>query len=333
MKKIVAISYIISVLTVVIYSCSNNIFTRVVPIVSQSTNSTQTNNTQSISTPLITTEGITTTPLSTLSSKNAEALFITLLKTNGNCNLPCIWGLTPDINNIEDVKSFMLRFSNLNLSTGIKSEINFRSNEGSLYFTYRADDWDNFISLRYHGVNQIETLFLEGEGLEAPLLSNPSTLGRLMSNYSLSQILLKYGKPSEALIYVYPNELDRPYADWNPFVLLLIYSDKRFYVNYVLNKETKGVDYLGCPGKISDFSLAAWSANKYNSYLDVAREDPDRWGINDEISEFFVSIESATNFSLNEFYDKFKNPSEAGCITTPQNIWSNLKQSSPTPMP
>ena len=74
----------------------------------------------------------------------------------------------------------------------------------------------------------------------------------------------------------------------------------------------------GCPSK-ANISIGLWKPEKYLSINDLPEY------IRKNISSFslssYLQIDKATNMSLQDFYNAFKNDDGTLCLETPSNLW------------
>ena len=137
----------------------------------------------------------TLTPEPTLEPEKSLEFLTDLLQTNGACEFPCVWGITPGLSDVETVR-------HLGLILGKVSTENFEI----------ASHWEqkgsyiNFIIYK----RPLETTFSFehiGDPIDYLLLSALERLGQqndllkyVLGYYQLSNVLTFYGKPFEVFI-------------------------------------------------------------------------------------------------------------------------------------
>ena len=133
------------------------------------------------------------------------------------------------------------------------------------------------------------------------------------------QILTNYGQPAQVLVGTFLQESDRSDVKWSPFSLVLLYPERRIFVEYVSQGETRDNFFVGCPS-ISDIHLAVWSIQSNYSLEDVVK-----MGGGSEIQMLAIKpLEEVTSMTIAEFYQKFKDPENTECLKTPVHLWSKL---------
>jgi len=249
-----------------------------------------------------------------LPAAEAEKTILDLLQTNGNCKLPCWWGLTPGKTSAQDVKAFLERFRNT-------SYISFSDEKGG-YIDLHALSNDLIVRpvLDYHINTNDDTL--EMLSVQLNIERNLSEGGfeiaygdplnaQLLRLYTLPQILSTYGKPGEALIWG-----NRGMMQFN---LLLVYPESGILVNYIAPLERVSEQYSECPSKAYP-TFYFWPPEHKYSPAEVASLQQGE-GIGQEWLANYLPIEEATSLTLEEFYTIFQDARNTACIETPVNLW------------
>jgi hypothetical protein len=151
----------------------------------------------------------------------------------------------------------------------------------------------------------------------SPLYGDAS-FNKAFEYYSLPQILSNYGMPSQVLLAPFPDDPIRTDVKWQPFSLVLLYPEKGIFVEYVSPRGTISNDFVGCPSK-AHISLAVWSPESDMSLEYVIQKAGSE--INELNMDYFKPVEEATSMTLNEFYQKFKDPNNTACLETPMDFW------------
>jgi len=175
----------------------------------------------------------------------------------------------------------------------------------------------NLLGLRGHAMQE------RGKDLDwlspdvSPLYGD-TLFNQTFEYYLLPQMLSVYGKPSQVLLAPKPDDPDPQDIEWYPFSVVLFYPDRGIFVEYVSPRETKESSYLGCPAK-AEISLAVWDPKTGLSLKNIIQYAGVE--INEFNLDYFKPIEEATSMSLDEFYQKFKDSANTGCLETPKEIW------------
>lgn len=229
------------------------------------------------------------TPQPTLRIEEAQKFVVDLVATNGNCQLPCWWGITPGESTWEETNHFLAAFAT-----------NIRVLQENLYgvtYDYLPDN----IS----------------EGKVGATISVESGIVQTISTdvfYPLDQILREYGQPDEVRIFVDAQSIDA----LAPFVLALYYEQLGFLATFRGTAE-KGSTSQICPTSIGE-NQTVWFL--WSPQLEISFEKAGRRAL------LFVSpadrpfrvLEEATNISVQEFYETYRNPGAASVCFQ----WSDL---------
>lgn len=273
-----------------------------------------------------------TTP-PTLTADEAKALVFDLLRNNGDCAFPCLWGLTPGQTDIATLNEFLARFGDL-VSPNVYVNNSIFEKSGLLALIYRENNVHivmNFFFFNNIEKNNMDLLGLYGYSMLergkdfdwlspdiSPLYGDYS-FNQAFKYYSLQQILSNYGPPTQVLLAPFPDDPIRTDITWHPFSLVLYYPDRGIFLEYVSPRETVDSDYVGCPSK-AHIKLAVWSPESHLPLKYITQKAGSE--INELNMDYFKSVEEATSLSLEEFYQKFKDPENRDCLETPIKLWS-----------
>jgi hypothetical protein len=271
-----------------------------------------------------------------LDFSQTKQLIMDLLQTNGECSLPCIWGI-PIGEQRNVVEGF---FSNLYQGVGITrfdSSRTYIGNDplaydGVGYSIHFREDQTNFrfvIDTRYDQAGEVISISLisnayvytevPGDAALTHLAINNETYQEITHHYSLTSILDRYGPPTQILFRATTYYLDVDPATF-PMILVLYYEDMGFMVEYVFPRETIGINYTGCPGN-GFFSIAS-VANDGDPLEDLVNVINNDWGsINILGLALYPTLEEATGESIQEFYNRFISGDENECISSPITYW------------
>jgi hypothetical protein len=265
------------------------------------------------------------TKLPTLSPDDAALRILELIKDNGGCKLPCIWGVNPLSSTLQSVISFTEQFEN-----GSKPGEYDISNSGdvtAIFWKGNLRAYTNFGPSARKGNLAYLNLYAEftqeqGEGVNLnikPVFGNPY-FSQLFGNLFLPKILSEYGTPSQVMILPFYDDPDAP-KDFNSlFSLVLVYQEKGFLIEYLFPKEKGTSDYIGCPSKAAYLSLITWAPKNQPTLEDAVRGNSGL-GINSHNLAQFKSLEEATTMTSDSFIHTFSKEKSRDCIETPQNLW------------
>lgn len=267
----------------------------------------------------------TLTPLSKLTPDESINLLFELLKNNGQCLLPCLLGLKPEISSLE-MRNFFNQFASV--ETDEISIDRVRADSGKFnavgFFVHYDNIYLNLGISSYEEQGQVKRLTLDSsiykdnsnERLVNAIPWDPK-YAEIMSYYLLPQILINHGEPSEIIMLTYRNDRQRPDVTSYPFFLVLLYPNQGFYVKYEMERVTSSAYFLGCPSK-SFVDVVVWPPNEDEIYERIVIPT-----INGEYFSDYKSLGDATSMTIDEFYQRFSNPESQNCIETPIETWPN----------
>lgn len=252
-------------------------------------------------------------------AETSQGVFSRLLTTNGNCNLPCLWGITPGKSNPDDAISILEPLVPISNSSHLNKkeiiDINPVYIEGDLgiyinlsIFSDLSNNKINKIIFRTQALRKIDDGDYE-------VVFGTDLYNRLLRTYSLSQILSMRGTPTEIMIRTY-SEL--PTQTWGPFDILLFYPENGVLIHYITPLSPNNSIIVGCPGKanVELFLVPPGNAKVSNDLLSLvsAPQSPE------EVFSGYKSIEEVTSISIDEFVEKFQQTSDE-CIETNASYW------------
>lgn len=253
------------------------------------------------------------TPLATLTYDDAKGRVIELIKTNGNCEFPCLWNITPGktspiiaANELGALQPFSRRmvFSS-SLSLG---EAGFSFTNGN--YEYRASvsyvatsERSNVEIIEFNAGSYLDIIDTN-TGMKTPQqVYNLPDFGSQFTYYEISNILKTYGEPESVLLFV------TAYSESNgTFEVLLIYPNKGFSVRYITDITASGGEYLGC------FGNAHIEAEMYPAGDSVLFFQLLQPSMKTRLRNY-KPIEDVTSLSLDAFYRSFQQNSN-NCIST-----------------
>ncbi len=234
----------------------------------------------------------------TMSSEEAGVLVLELLTTNGGCQLPCWWGLTPGETEWQTAEEFLTPFTTL-IEQGDERTFN-EGGQSIIETSYR-------VHYRVPGKDEEgQTEFIVRNGIISSISVN--AVGTDLS-YQLHQILSEYGKPTE--IFMDFVLVSGP----NIFTLGLHYSDSDMFVIYsgrVEYLETDVPDFytLVCPQNIGP-SLELWSPD-----VELTERDIQKFMDDDTLKPLWEFV-LYPEMGIESFYWTFIDPDATDCIRVP----------------
>jgi len=274
-------------------------------------------------------QSATYTSQPTLSPEEAKPYVISLIKTNGNCTLPCIWGIDPYSSTLPTFLNFLSRFEEMNEDNDIHIWIRKDGKSGLLIPILYERNLRHYFLFAYHlnddGVKKlildlssdyIKNAETEMEFVEA--FGEPKFID-LINYYSLPNILNAFGLPSDVLIAPFPADPDWPHQ-WQPFSIVLIYKEKGFLVEYIMPKKRMGSNYIGCPSKIHEVKVISWATSD-NLSLEQIAVDVGGSGFGYQTADYFKPLSEVSSMKNVEFFQKFQDNHQSHCVDTNVKLW------------
>jgi len=245
----------------------------------------------------------THSPFPTLSQAERDDFFATILTGNLQCSLPCWWDAVPGVTLWSSIEPFI---------QSLDARI---IRHGTATMPPPLVGYEVYVDLLEleDSVQQIGIFYTVNNGL---IENIELQLGNL-NGYSLFQILSMYSKPAEIQI----STLSEPREGDLPFRLQLYYPDNGFVVEYYSNATMNGQNVIGC------FREDSQNDHPYVFIWDPEISIPfslavEMAGTLDE-GQTYLTVERATNLSIDEFYTFFLEPSNEPCIETSSELWLN----------
>lgn len=245
---------------------------------------------------------------------DAEARLLELLANNGDCRLPCLWGIMPGTSSYQEAQAIIAPLSSISDFPGF-------SPEGGGGFPLL---WEDDLLLRtqagFLAENGIVTHLGFGarqmQAVTAPNgepgymnLFDSQAFGERLEYYSLSHVLSELGMPTSVLIATDGG----PPGGW--FDLLLLYPDQGVLANYTTERHLVGSDVRGCPANahIEMDLFAPGNAEYFNSQVPKVG-----WDV--KLKNWYKPLESVTSMTTSQFYETFRESANQ-CIDTPRDLW------------
>lgn len=266
----------------------------------------------------------TPSALSTLSVEAAINRLLDLLANNGDCHLPCLWGITPGKSTFQEAQAILSPLSSIRNDYSAKTK--FSLDGGSVNPIYAEGDLMLSIKARYishsQTINHLLFYAREYQLAKAPngelgLFSvfDSETFGKRLDYYSLSHVLSEQGIPDAVMI----STLGEPtYEGGGGFEIVLLYPEKGIWVKYTTQRyySSDTGTIKGCPAN-AHIEMELFPSGKADSFFTSLKQNPD-WVAQQK--NWFQPLEKTTNMTLEQFYETFRHPTD-NCIETPVNLW------------
>jgi hypothetical protein len=272
------------------------------------------------------TPAFTPTTVPTLPAEDARKRLLELLANNGDCRLPCLWGITPGKSNNQEARTILIPLSSIAIPemtsfeplngilggtiTSIYVEDELRLNARTGYDVYGDDDIINSVDFRVleDGLYKKDKY---GNQIKTPIFDS-TTFGKRIEYYSLSHVLSEQGIPDSVMIYI-------PRVEGYPIVAgileaALLYPDQGIWIKYTMSMVNNGNIIKGCPAN-AHIEMQLYPSGNPESFFSLLEETD--WG---RTKTGYKPLEEATSMSVEKFYETFRNPTDK-CIETPTNLW------------
>jgi hypothetical protein len=258
----------------------------------------------------------TSTVIPTLPVEAARSRLLYLLDNNGNCYLPCLWGIIPGESTFQDARKILEPLASISDFT------NFSSGLGAIDPIYTTSDLMIYTTIRFitfPSSNIVSLISFDGRalreinggiGVEDVFFSN--AFGEKLKYFMLPNILSEYGKPTAVLLSTLSEFPPANYGQGH-FKILLIYPNDGILIHYTTEMRVVGNNVLGCPlnAHVDLELLPSGDSNSFFSNLSSSWQNK---------IQGYLSIEITTLMTIDSFYETFRNSPEA-CIETPANLW------------
>jgi hypothetical protein len=248
----------------------------------------------------------------TLQHDAAQAKLLELLFNNGNCRLPCFWGIYPGITGPDAAIQVLYPLSSISGLTSLDNE------SGTIHPIYKIEE----LIYRFHISYEVEKgkikllhLYAYAENEKSDeFIFDSDYFGNLIAYYSLSGVMDRYGRPSSILLKTQLSSITGNI--YQMFDILLIYPAQGIIVNYTTKSHISGKDIIACLEN-SHINLALLPSKNEAGVDEYLSQ---RWY--DELPSY-KPLEEVTGLSNDDFYIIFK-ASPTQCIKTQVDLWPTI---------
>lgn len=264
------------------------------------------------------TPSATPTAIPTLSPESALTRTLELLATNGGCQLPCLWGITPGQTSAQLAWDYFFPLSSISEDTefwrGLGTIAPVYDVEDGFEFKFRVSfvENNNIANSIYFTARALKVID-EGENRGAEAVYTSTLFGSQLQYYMLANILNENGAPESVLLSTLAEFPSYRYGQGH-FQIILLYPGQGIFVHYTTEMQVVGENVIGCPANAHVELMLFPSGNK-DEFINLLA--PSGWV---ELMKSFEPIEAVTSMSIEEFYQMFRSQPEA-CIQTPSTYW------------
>jgi hypothetical protein len=248
----------------------------------------------------------------TLSADAAQELLISRLRDNGDCQLPCWWGITPGQTDLPRAFSILRLFSSIALHETDESD---DSDDG--YFMWRLPQGDFLVDVTVgydrRGTDEVQELNVsvvmrsyDPQQLGYFVLEDPQLYFRYVPSLALSNVLRTYGPPQSVSLFG-DRGMDR-------VTLSLLYPSLGIHVEYVAGQRLQGDNFVMCPDKAYP-SLNLWNTTH------AATDRRVMLLITEWEAAWHKPLPEAASLSVDDFVRLFSDGQNTTCLKTPIHLW------------
>jgi hypothetical protein len=269
------------------------------------------------------TQLLTPIAVPSLSVEDARKRLLGLLATNGDCRLPCLWGITPGKSDYQKARNILMPLSSVAetahfASTSPVDDVSPLYVEGDLHLNTRVAylyDSNGIVSrLTFRAFEEKVTTDSNGNWISKTPIYDSPTFKKRVEYYSLSHLLSEQGIPASVMI-----STESPSQTYTGIIgvdIVLLYPDQGIWAKYTtsMDESIVGSSIRSCPAN-AHIELNLYPPGDSDSFTSLLEET--EWGVT---KNGYKPLEEATSMSVEEFYQIFRNPTDK-CIETPTNLW------------
>lgn len=286
----------LALLAILIAGCSESTETIVVPSSTQP-GATITPPTTAIASPAAATSPLVPAapPASPLTTEQRQAFVLNMLTSNGGCELPCWWGITPGEATLPVLRDvFHGAFKN-----------GFPRQDGTVLYEVNFD-LPNSAGQRDYYIN-LE--FVEQKGIiqaievssQINAMTRPGNFARDWQHYSIDRVINRYGVPSRVQLQLIPPLEPQSLP---AYALTLVYEENGFWIKY------------HGPATLSDSIIRVCPVFTEINYITMHLQSPElkQPVFRPDLDGYDRSLEEAVGMSLKAFYENFKDAGNPTCL-------------------
>ena len=234
-------------------------------------------------------------PIPTLTANERQTLARQMLETNGGCELPCWWGITPSKTDWQSVLKQCKNYGGCDLDIPESAQV------PDYAIRQRFDQLDG----------KVRSILVTSE---VPGQRLSGSFSKDWQRYALDQVLTRYGKPSQVFVELSNYCADSPCAP-SGYGLYVVYDDLGILFRY-LGPAERSDPIQACPvfAKISYLQLVLQSPQDTRTLMQTSAIDPDQ-------IKWIRPLTEVAEMTIEDFYRIFKEPDSKECITSPAKFW------------
>jgi hypothetical protein len=247
-------------------------------------------------------------PTFTIDERNTRLL--ELLETNGDCTLPCIWGIMPG--ETEENEAFQILYP-------LGNPGNLRSRGGGVIYSFEYQDYQHGITipLGIWVVNGIVDMVQE----QLVVYADSPLLDQMWERFALRSLLTVNGTPSRVGVILTTTEYY--WLDATIFTMWLFYDDDGILIIYYDIATRVDTDYRICPNQPHFERPAPLQFSFWTQSPDNERTLEDAYATYTNTSGIpnYLSSQEAVGLEPDELFDLIISGEPGACFETPRDIW------------
>jgi len=262
-------------------------------------------------------------PVPALPLEAARKRLLDLLITNGDCRLPCVWGIMPGGSTYQQAQSILQPLSGI--SNAFELGASFDGTGGYVFPSYAQGDEYlktevDYLSAGSGTISRIHFQVLQeqvttdenGNWLTKRPIFNDPDFAKRAEYYSLRRVLAEQGMPASVMIEASGRSADPVVA--GGIDIALLYPERGIWANYTMPMYNLGQVKTGCPA-VAHVEMELFPPGNPDSFF--AQLERTDWGVT---KDGYEPLEEVTTMSVEQFYEAFRSSVEE-CLETPANIW------------
>lgn len=252
--------------------------------------------------------------------EDARTKLLELLANNGNCRLPCLWGIMPGKSTYREAQSIIILLGSLSKHIHLSpspDQVSPLYTEGDLVLhtniAYLYPDNGIISRIAFYAQQEKEEIEPPSGAPSVIPIFNSTTFGKRVEYYSLAHVLSEQGMPDSVMIGTFdPSTFPAGAAT---FYVVLFYPNQGIWLKYTTSAHLTGNIVSGCLEN-AHIEMNLYPSGNPDSFFALLLEETN-WPIE---KDWYKPIEEATSMSLKQFYETFRQHTNK-CIETPAKLW------------
>jgi hypothetical protein len=250
---------------------------------------------------------LTPLPFPTLEPDAMHAFVVEMLQTNGGCELPCWWGITPGVTRWDDMIQFFGE-RNIHVWENGLLALNYQTGTGGRMY-------DNIVDVTFQREgNLVQGVIVQSNSSYAPFYDEFVTLWH---RYALQPLLSRHGVPSQVHLNLTVGAPCAGVGNFPDYKMWVIYENQGVAIRYSGLALDDNEKWLVCPvfGQLKSIEIRLQAADGGSQLVDPESEVYDPGGT----FSIYGFLPDLAGMSGGAFYDAFSQPEPRTCIMVPDS--------------